>query len=220
MSNSRRPKKIRRRSAYHHGDLRRALVDAAVGLLAETQEWHFSLREVARRAQVSHNAPYSHFTDKGELLAAVASAGFHTLRSRMLTASQGAQSAADALAAIGYAYVRFGVDHAAHYRLMFGTTVRAFTSTSPPELLEAARASRAVLSDLIRRGAEDGVFNVSPHDEQALMAAALAAWSVVHGLTLLFIDGLATLDTPVELQWLLEQVSSTFMQGLVKPVEA
>src|SRR5258705_11133800 len=62
----------RKRKSYHHGDLRRALVNAAVSLLTKTQRWDFSLREVARSAGVSHNAPYSHFASKRELLAAVA----------------------------------------------------------------------------------------------------------------------------------------------------
>src|SRR5271170_7712030 len=68
---------------YHHGDLRRALIDAAVSLVAEEQDWSFSLREVARRAGVSHNAPYNHFPEKRDLLGAVAAAGFEALRERM-----------------------------------------------------------------------------------------------------------------------------------------
>src|SRR4051795_4860464 len=68
---------------YHHGDLRRAIVKAAVEILQETQSVEFSLRELARRAGVSHNAPYKHFADKRELLAAVSAAGFETLANRM-----------------------------------------------------------------------------------------------------------------------------------------
>jgi AcrR family transcriptional regulator len=64
---------------YHHGDLRRAIVAAAVDILSETQSLEFSLRELARRAGVSHNAPYKHFADKRELLAAVSTAGFEQL---------------------------------------------------------------------------------------------------------------------------------------------
>ena len=68
---------------YHHGDLRRAIVKAALEILRETQSVEFSLRELARRAGVSHNAPYKHFADKRELLAAVSAAGFETLTKRM-----------------------------------------------------------------------------------------------------------------------------------------
>src|SRR5246127_4688838 len=68
---------------YHHGDLPRAVVAAALEILSETQSHEFSLRELARRAGVSHNAPYKHFADKRELLAAVSAAGFEALAKRM-----------------------------------------------------------------------------------------------------------------------------------------
>src|ERR1700688_3800949 len=68
---------------YHHGDLRRVIVSAALEILSETQSLEFSLRELARRAGVSHNAPYKHFADKRELLAAVSAAGFEALTKRM-----------------------------------------------------------------------------------------------------------------------------------------
>src|ERR1700677_662644 len=83
--------------AYHHGDLRRSLVEAALALLSEKQDWAFSLREVARRAGVSHNAPYNHFADKRELLVAVASMGFERLRERMLLAIAGVTNPKTAL---------------------------------------------------------------------------------------------------------------------------
>src|SRR3954447_13541197 len=77
---------------YHHGDLRRAIVKAAVEILHETQSLEFSLRELARRAGVSHNAPYKHFADKRELLAAVSAAGFDLLAKRLANAMQGQTS--------------------------------------------------------------------------------------------------------------------------------
>ena len=84
-------KKIRRAKPqpYHHGDLRRALIDTALQLVTEEQDWTFSLREVARRAGVSHHAPYNHFPDKLDLLAAVAAVGFERLRDGMLRAMAG-----------------------------------------------------------------------------------------------------------------------------------
>ena len=215
MAHSKVPENSQR-PPYHHGDLRRALVEGALALVTETQRWDFSLREVARRAGVSHNAPYSHFADKSDLLTAVATVGFETLRARMLADSDSANGAAEALAAIGFAYVCFGTENPAHYRLMFGTTVPAFDESSPTELVKAAAASRAVLSDVIRQGAVEGAFKVAPDDEEALAAAVLAAWSLVHGLTMLLIDGLASMPTPMNLQQILERVSSTFMQGLAK----
>jgi len=184
------------RSAYHHGDLRRALVDAALALVAEEQDWGFSLREVARRAGVSHNAPYNHFADKRDLLAAVAAAGFESLRARMLAAAADAGAAESALVAIGAAYVRFGTENPAHYRLMFGPALVTVGQCLPAALAEAAAGAKAVLEEAVLRGAREGRFAASPDDPAALDLAVLAAWSIVHGLTMLGIDGLAGCDAP------------------------
>ena len=77
---------------YHHGDLQRAIVNAALEVLSETQSTEFSLRELARRAGVTHNAPYKHFADKRELLAAVSAVGFDLLAKRLTDAMQGQTS--------------------------------------------------------------------------------------------------------------------------------
>src|SRR5271167_1773965 len=108
---------------YHHGDLRRSLIDAGLALVTEKQNWTFSLREVARRAGVSHNAPYNHFADKRDLLAAVATAGFSSLGERMLTATSGIERADSALVTSGVVYVTFGIENPAHYRLMFSSAL-------------------------------------------------------------------------------------------------
>src|SRR5271167_1973837 len=94
---------------YHHGDLRRAIVSAALEILHETQSLEFSLRELARRAGVSHNAPYKHFADKRELLAAVSAAGFETLTKRMTREIAGLDNARERLFAMLHAYVDHGV---------------------------------------------------------------------------------------------------------------
>src|SRR5450755_4941374 len=85
---------------YHHGDLHRAIVKAAVEILRETQSLEFSLRELARRAGVSHNAPYKHFADKRELLAAVSAAGFETLTKHMAREIAGLDNARERLFAM------------------------------------------------------------------------------------------------------------------------
>src|ERR1700681_4846784 len=105
---------------YHHGDLRRAIVTAALDILSETQSLEFSLRELARRAGVSHNVPYKHFADKRELLAAVSAAGFEALTKRMGRETTGHDSARAQLFAALRAYIRHGVENPALYRLMFG----------------------------------------------------------------------------------------------------
>src|SRR5436853_7916540 len=90
---------------YHHGDLPRAIVKAALEILQETQSLEFSLRELARRAGVSHNAPYKHFADKRELLAAVSAAGFETLTKHMEREIAGLDNARERLFAMLRAYL-------------------------------------------------------------------------------------------------------------------
>ncbi len=203
------------RPAYHHGDLRRALVDAALALVTEEQDWGFSLRKVARRAGVSHNAPYNHFADKRDLLAAVAAAGFEALRARMDAAAADAESPEATLVAMGVAYVCFGVSNPAHYRLMFGPTLTAGEGGMPPVVAEAAASARAVLNDTILRGAQTGSFAASPANQAELDLAALSTWSLEHGLTMLAIDGLAKHGAPSSLpERVIEGVARMLLDGL------
>jgi AcrR family transcriptional regulator len=197
--------------AYHHGDLRRALVQAALILVTEEQDWTFSLREVARRAGVSHNAPYNHFADKSDLLAAVAAAGMERLGERMQAAVAGIEDPAEALLASGLAYVQFGVENPALYRLVFGPTLAA-SGERPAVTREAGDRTRSVLEQIIERGAQTGAFAVSPDDPRRLAIAALTAWSAVHGLTTLVIDSLASPQIPVEV--LAKGVATIVIDGL------
>jgi len=206
----------RKRKSYHHGDLRRALVNAAVSLLTKTQRWDFSLREVARSAGVSHNAPYSHFASKRELLAAVAVKGYEILRARVLTALRGKTKPADALKAILIAYLRFGTGNPAQYRLMFGPTLQGQDAGLPSEVIHAFTSSEAVLREVLKRGSEDRTFKIPQNDPAALEMAAIGAWSLVHGLAMLYIDGLATLETAQTIDSLAEEVIAMFMHGVVK----
>jgi AcrR family transcriptional regulator len=166
---------------YHHGDLRRALIDTALSMVTEEGTWNFTLREVARRTGVSHMAPYNHFEDKSALLAEVAALGFDSLGKTMELAAVGQRSARQALAGTAVAYVRFGVEHPAHYRLMFGAELA--NKARYPRLQAASDATFAVLTGVLERGQTSGqVRRASVRDQ------ALAAWSMVHGLTTLFID--------------------------------
>ena len=206
----------RKRKSYHHGDLRRALVNAAVSLLTKTQRWDFSLREVARCAGVSHNAPYSHFASKRELLAAVAVKGYEILRARVLTALRGKTKPADALKAILIAYLRFGTGNPAQYRLMFGPKLQGQDAGLPSEVVHAFASAEAVYREVLKRGSEDRTFKIPQNDPAALEMAAIGAWSLVHGLAMLYIDGLATLETAQTIDSLAEEVIAMFMHGIVK----
>jgi len=167
---------------YHHGDLRRALIDTALAMVTEEGAWNFTLREVARRAGVSHAASYNHFEDKSALLAEVAALGFQSLRQTLEAAAHGQpRSARQALAGIAAAYVRFGVEHPAHYRLMFGAELA--DKARHPTLQAAGDAAFAALTNVLERGQAAGQVR-----RGAVRDQALAAWSPVHGLTTLLID--------------------------------
>ena len=122
---------------YHHGDLRRVLIDTALQLVTEEQDWTFSLREVARRAGVSHHAPYNHFPEKQDLLGAVAVVGFERLRDGMLSAMAGIDAPEALVDVIGRTYVRLGLENPALYRLMFG-----------PALADAGPRDRPISSSM------------------------------------------------------------------------
>ncbi len=176
------PAPARPATRYHHGDLRRALIDTALTMVTEEGAWNFTLREVARRAGVSHAASYNHFEDKSALLAEVAALGFQSLRQTLEAAARGQpRSARQALAGIAAAYVRFGVEHPAHYRLMFGAELA--DKARQPTLQAASDATFAVLTGVLERGQASGQVRRDPVHDQAL-----AAWSLVHGLTTLLID--------------------------------
>jgi AcrR family transcriptional regulator len=162
MSTSRRRP---RKGAYHHANLRPALLAAARRLLERGGPEALSLREVARRAGVSHSAPYRHFADRAALLAALAAEGFAELSERIAAAAREA-GGAKRLGPMGAAYVRFALDRPALFRLMFGGHVRG---TNHPALAEAAKGAYALLT------AEAG-------------PSAVKAWALVHGLAHLLLD--------------------------------
>jgi AcrR family transcriptional regulator len=200
--------------AYHHGDLRRSLIDAALELLAEEQNWSFSLREVARRARVSHNAPYNHFADKQELLAAVAASGFLTLRDRMRKAIEGVDRPDDALVKTAMVYVRFGLKNPAFYKLMFGSVLGSAPAERPHLYVKAAEEAKAVLVGIMERGAAGDVFPALRKDPKRTQVAVLAAWSLVHGLTMLAIDGFTREMPRRALNGAAEQIAQTLVNGL------
>ena len=175
---------------YHHGNLPRAVVTAALEILSETQSHEFSLRELARRAGVSHNAPYKHFADKRALLGAVSAVGFEALTKRMNVEAAKASGPRAQLMAVLRAYIHYGVDNPALYRLMFGGYLSGPDDGRPAIERAAAESARALLTGLIRDGALGRPIPDIPRNERKIAAAILAFWSLVHGLTQLIADGL------------------------------
>lgn len=167
---------------YHHGDLRGALIHAGLAILAEEGARALTLRAAARRAGVSHNAPYRHFADKDALLAAIAEEGFNELASRLEEARARVPLSARAqLEETGWAYVQFAVAHPDHLRVMFGRP-----ATDPrqyPGLSTAGARAFNILVEIIQTGQATRV--IIAGDPRQL---AFASWAVVHGLALLLID--------------------------------
>lgn len=175
---------------YHHGDLRRAIVKAALEILSETQSIEFSLRELARRAGVSHNAPYKHFADKRELLAAASAAGFEMLTNRMTQAIAGRDTAREQLFAMLRAYIDHGVENPALYSLMFGGYLGGPDHDRPAIEMAEGEKTKVLLASVIIAGGLGQVIPATARNERKIAGAILACWSLVHGLTLLLADGL------------------------------
>src|SRR5208283_6146894 len=112
-------KAMPKRRSYHHGNLKQALLEASLDLIRKAGPGAFTLREVARRAGVSHNAPYRHFRDKEELLAALAAEGFDRLTAAMTKAAESASGALDRFRMSGRGYVEFALRHPQHFAVMF-----------------------------------------------------------------------------------------------------
>lgn len=227
---------------YHHGDLREALVQAGLELLRERGLEGVRLRETASRAGVSHTAPYHHFPNKAMLIEALAVESFGRFTRALQRAWEETPGPSIArFRALGLAYVRFALEHSAEFRLMNRPELRRtgsqpdraeqaapveqvssiggaspdgqappIESASPVE--QAAQLSYGVLLDGIRASQREGF--IAEGDPEPL---ALAAWSTVHGLSVLLIDGLLEegAGSPAAGLALAEVVTETLGQGLI-----
>ena len=170
----------KRADRYHHGDLRRALLQAAVRTIDKDGVEGLTLRGVGSMLGVSRTALYRHFTDKAALLVAVAAEGFRMLRSELTHAWERGGGGLRGFQAMGTAYVSFAVAHPSHYRVMFGAAVFA---TEQAQLDEGPRAFQ-VLVDAITALQEQ---HLARSDDPQQMA--LFVWAAVHGVAMLAIDG-------------------------------
>lgn len=160
---------------YHHGDLRQAVLDAAIVAVAEAGPAGVSLRDLARRAGVSHTAPAYHFGDKAGLLAAVAAQGYDLLADALTDAQQRTGSVLE----VGVAYVRFAVGHRAHFEVMYRPDL--YHADDPVVRAARDRAGEALYSGI--GSLPDGR---AGHDARL---AGVAAWSLVHGFATLWLTG-------------------------------
>src|SRR6267378_2085941 len=169
------------KATYHHGDLRAALVRAAIELLEDSGETELSLRAVARRVGVSPAAPYRHYADREALVSAVAAVGYREL-AQQLAAAHPSPSSPEQLASVAIAYVQFALERPALFRIMFG---------EPCDRDSDERVAATAVVSLYVRGIVERTFPQA--DSEAL---ATAVWALVHGLAFLHLDGKLDAATP------------------------
>src|SRR2546422_5584621 len=189
-NNGRRSRRPRRANRYHHGDLPRALLDAALHIVKTQGTDALTLRAAARLAGVSQAAPYRHFANKEAILAAVAEDGFRSLMAAMRRAARAAgDGPLERLRAVGFAYVTFATSHPSHFRVMFGREMA--DRSAFPALRQIATETFNVVVDAISDCQRSGLVR----SEEPPADLALTAWSSVHGLSALLVNGV--LDKPV-----------------------
>jgi AcrR family transcriptional regulator len=180
-STAARPRK-KRSGDYHHGDLRRALIQQAVRTIQTVGVEALTLRTVGERLGVSRTALYRHFSDKQSLLAAVACEGFRMLRLALTAAWDEHGRGRDGFEAMGLAYVQFAFAHPSHYRVMFGSFVESCAKDA--DLVQEAQAAFQVLVDSLVEQQHAGLVR---QDDPLLQARFV--WAAVHGIAMLAIDG-------------------------------
>ncbi|CRK59416.1 Transcriptional regulator, TetR family [Alloactinosynnema sp. L-07] len=181
--------------AYHHGDLRRAVLAAAVEAITEHGTGGVSLRDLARRAGVSHAGPVHHFGDKAGLLTAIAAEGYGLLADALVSA----WAASEDFREVGVAYVRFAIGHRAHFEVMFR-----------PDLYHADDSEVVAARERANTELTRGVGTVAGDADPGL--AAVAAWSLMHGFATLWITG-AMSDVDRDPEGLARSIAGVLFSG-------
>lgn len=173
---------------YHHGNLREALVEAAMLEVLERGVAGLTLRGVARRAGVSQAAPYHHFANKEALIAELCLRGFRALNDRLRVARATTDEPVAQLRAMGEAYIAFAREQPARFRVLFGHYVE--DKAEYEELLHEAESSFEILVSSIARGQALGAFR---GDDP--VTTSLGLWSGVHGAAMMLVDGAIEYDS-------------------------
>lgn len=167
---------------YHHGDLRSALVSETAKIVAAEGRQSVTIRELAKRLGVSRNAPYRHFTDKNELLCAVAEVAFYEFANVLKEArNHSGDTALQQLYKMGIAYLEFSQANGAIYKLMFNDPLISENKT--PSLQQASDATFGVLLEMLKYCQQQGVINRQSEELQAMFV-----WSSIHGLSSILLD--------------------------------
>jgi AcrR family transcriptional regulator len=200
---------VKKERSYHHGNLKKTLLDATVKLIAKVGPRAFTLREVARLAKVSHNAPYRHFRDKEELLAAVAAEGFERLADSMTETAAPAGDALQALLLAGRGYVQFALQWPEHFSVMFD---HCQDLDAYPDYAASAQRAFQVLLDHVARAQGSG--QLPAGDPNPL---AITCWSMVHGIAKLAISGLLPFDSQDLILAFTGQATRMLAEGMQPP---
>ena len=193
------------RARYHHGDLQKGLIEASIALIEEQGAEGFTLREVARRAGVSHTAPYRHFADKQALLAAVAQDGFENLAEKMRTAAARSREPLGKMKKSGVAYVEFALEHAAHFRVMFGTVLDR--NVYPESIADETFAEQMALIEACQ---EAGVITKG----QSARQLARVLWALIHGIAELAASGQYSLPSHAAVNRLAGSAIDSLLGGI------
>jgi AcrR family transcriptional regulator len=192
--------------SYHHGNLKQALLEASLEIIRQAGPGAFTLREVARRAGVSHNAPYRHFRNKEELLAALAAEGFDRLTAAMSKAAESASGALERLRLSGRGYVEFALRHPQHFAVMFEVP---WQYDSYPQTQAAGARAFGTLVRSIEACQAEGILPAGDARPFALLA-----WSMVHGVAKLAINGRLTLSETADVLRFTDLATAALTRGL------
>lgn len=167
------------KDSYRHGDLKEALIHAALSSIKKTGEIEFSLRDLAEKLGVSHPAAYRHFSSKKEILFEIAHIGFTKLNEKFFNILS--QDPKD-IVSLGVAYVQFAVENPIHFKIMFHPDLKI--DHKHPEMVSVGAKAFLFLKDCVENNKHDGEYSDSSVED-----LSIAAWSLVHGLAVLAVNG-------------------------------